>query len=135
MFKTSICDFSCRWFFTCVFILATLIFLSSLLVAIGTLRGARILHDKLLHNILRCPMSFFDTTPVGRILNRFAKDIDSLDTVIPPCLIQVVRDVLQVSLWSIQKSCWNIFYVHFFSKKISFFFLLKTSCHHRFPKF
>lgn len=34
----------------------------------------------LLHwQVLRAPLSFYDTTPIGRILNRFAKDIESID--------------------------------------------------------
>ncbi len=37
----------------------------------------------LLLNILQSPGQFFDTTPVGRILNRFSKDIDVIDAMIP----------------------------------------------------
>ena len=37
----------------------------------------------MLKNILRSPMSFFDTTPLGRVLNRFSKDIYTIDEVIP----------------------------------------------------
>jgi len=29
------------------------------------------------------PMAFFDTTPLGRIINRFSKDIDEVDLMIP----------------------------------------------------
>ncbi len=28
-------------------------------------------------------MAFFDTTPIGRIINRFAKDIESVDSALP----------------------------------------------------
>ncbi|KAK2846457.1 hypothetical protein Q5P01_009456 [Channa striata] len=49
----------------------------------GTLRASSKLHDDLFHKILRCPMKFFDTTPTGRILNRFSKDMDEVDTRLP----------------------------------------------------
>lgn len=48
---------------------------TSLMTAFGAITAARKLHENLLMNILRSPMSFFDTTPIGRIINRFSKDI------------------------------------------------------------
>lgn len=44
-----------------------------MLSARGAMRASRVMHQHLLSNILRVPMSFFDTTPTGRIVNRFAK--------------------------------------------------------------
>ncbi|XP_030649011.1 multidrug resistance-associated protein 5 [Chanos chanos] len=44
-----------------------------------TVRAASALHDKLFQTLLRSPMSFFDTTPLGRILNRFSRDMDEVD--------------------------------------------------------
>ena len=46
---------------------------------LGGLKAARLLHYEFLDNIVRLPMTFFDTTPVGRILNRFSRDIDVMD--------------------------------------------------------
>ncbi|KAF2016030.1 ABC multidrug transporter-like protein [Aaosphaeria arxii CBS 175.79] len=44
----------------------------------GTEAGKKMLH-RAIHRVLRAPMSFFDTTPLGRITNRFSKDIDVMD--------------------------------------------------------
>ena len=37
------------------------------------------LHKNALESVLNAPMSFFDTTPTGRILSRFSKDLYSID--------------------------------------------------------
>ena len=57
-----------------------------LLTAVAGINSARSLHDELLTNLLRVPMSFFDTTPVGRILNRFSKDQYVIDEALPRTL-------------------------------------------------
>lgn len=50
---------------------------------IRTISASHIIHSSLLHSILRCPISFFDTTPSGRIMNRFSQDLSAVDTTIP----------------------------------------------------
>ncbi|KAG0001051.1 hypothetical protein BGZ79_005156 [Entomortierella chlamydospora] len=47
------------------------------------MQGSITLHERLLTRVLRLPMSFFDTTPMGRIVNRFSSDINSVDAVLP----------------------------------------------------
>ncbi|XP_068898240.1 multidrug resistance-associated protein 1 isoform X5 [Tenebrio molitor] len=84
---------------------ALAILLSALTLYIGALNGARILHHLLLSNILRVPCTtFFDVTPVGRILNRFSKDIDTLDNILPmtlrgwiTCFFSVVGTLVVIS--------------------------------------
>ena len=59
------------------------VMISSFTFASGGLSAAKKIHNAMLKNILRAPMYFFDTNPKGRILNRFAKDTDSIDSSIP----------------------------------------------------
>ncbi|KAI9023065.1 multi drug resistance-associated protein MRP [Phycomyces nitens] len=56
---------------------------SLLLWIFCAIRSAKVLHSKMLDSVIHSPMSFFDTTPLGRILNRFSKDQHTVDEVLP----------------------------------------------------
>lgn len=55
---------------------------STILLNLACLRGSQLLHKRMLDRVLRAPMSWFNTTPSGRIMNRFSKDIDTVDVTI-----------------------------------------------------
>lgn len=48
--------------------------------------ASRKIFQTLLHKVLRAKLRFFDTTPIGRIMNRFSKDIESTDQELTPYL-------------------------------------------------
>lgn len=53
------------------------------------------MHDTMFRKVMRCPVAFFDVTPVGRILQRFSKDMDELDVRIPYYLEYVGQGMMQ----------------------------------------
>ncbi|XP_011217042.2 multidrug resistance-associated protein 7 isoform X1 [Ailuropoda melanoleuca] len=57
--------------------------LRAVLFAAGTLRAAATLHRRLLRRVLMAPVTFFDSTPTGRILNRFSSDVACADDSLP----------------------------------------------------
>ncbi|CAG7834455.1 unnamed protein product, partial [Allacma fusca] len=66
------------------------------LMCLAILNSATVFHSKMLKRVLKAPMSFFDTTPSGRILNRFAKDVDVLDNSLSLILRNFLRIVVNV---------------------------------------
>eukprot|EP00079_Xenopus_tropicalis_P030763 XP_012826972.1 PREDICTED: canalicular multispecific organic anion transporter 2 isoform X2 [Xenopus tropicalis] len=64
-----------------------LVMTSSFSLAIAGIGAARKLHSALLDNKMHTPQSFYDTTPIGRIINRFSKDIYVIDEVIPGTIL------------------------------------------------
>ena len=68
---------------TCFSAAAVFSMTSSFVFALGCIACSMDLHNRMFQRILHCPMSFFDMTPIGRILNRFTKDIDNVDNVLP----------------------------------------------------
>ncbi|EYC10165.1 hypothetical protein Y032_0057g2801 [Ancylostoma ceylanicum] len=55
------------------------LYLALTTLILGGVAASLKLHKPLLHNILRSPLSHFDVTPLGRILNRLGKDMEIVD--------------------------------------------------------
>ncbi|KAM6951721.1 ATP-binding cassette sub-family C member 3 isoform 2-T2 [Aplochiton taeniatus] len=66
---------------------AILVMMSSFTLAMGNIGAARKLHFALLDNKLHTPQSFYDTTPLGRVINRFSKDIYVIDEALPATVL------------------------------------------------
>ncbi|EMC91328.1 hypothetical protein BAUCODRAFT_39495 [Baudoinia panamericana UAMH 10762] len=58
---------------------AALLFIWSVALTVLGTRASRVMLQRAMTRVLRAPMSFFDTTPLGRITNRFSKDVDTMD--------------------------------------------------------
>lgn len=71
--------------------------LQNLLLMLGcNLRSARILHDRMLDSVIRAPMVFFETTPLGRIINRFSNDVYRVDQQLIRVFYQMINNVIRV---------------------------------------
>ena len=75
---------------------AVFVLCASVAMALGSRVASRQLHQRMMVNIMHSPMSFFETTPQGRIMNRFSKDISGIDDVIPSTFMAALRISLQV---------------------------------------
>ncbi|GAB7337580.1 hypothetical protein MBLNU457_g2890t1 [Dothideomycetes sp. NU457] len=58
---------------------AIMMFVFSVALTIFGTRASKLMLHNAVTRVLRAPMSFFDTTPLGRITNRFSKDVDTMD--------------------------------------------------------
>uniref|UniRef100_A0A0P4ZTZ3 ABC-type glutathione-S-conjugate transporter n=1 Tax=Daphnia magna TaxID=35525 RepID=A0A0P4ZTZ3_9CRUS len=84
---------------------AIFLLFGTITIALGCLEASSILHEGMIARTFRLPMSHFDTTPIGRIVNRFAKDVDVVDNLIPSsirtallCFLSVVSTILVIGV-------------------------------------
>ena len=59
--------------------LAIMFFITGALIGPFTYYASKSLYRRTVTSVMHAPMSFFETTPLGRIMNRFSKDIDTID--------------------------------------------------------
>uniref|UniRef100_A0A8C1PL53 ABC-type glutathione-S-conjugate transporter n=1 Tax=Cyprinus carpio TaxID=7962 RepID=A0A8C1PL53_CYPCA len=72
------------------------IFGTTVAISLGGIIASRHLHLELLNNVLHSPMSFFESTPSGNLLNRFSKEIDAIDCMIPDGLKMMLGYVFKL---------------------------------------
>jgi ATP-binding cassette subfamily C (CFTR/MRP) protein 1 len=71
-------------------------FFRSLLFLNRGLEAGRGAHGELLAGVVRAPLRFFESNPVGRILNRFSRDIETIDAVLPRSLFELIHCLFEV---------------------------------------
>ncbi|KAK6485739.1 multidrug resistance-associated protein 4-like isoform X1 [Huso huso] len=71
-------------------------FIRSLLLFKVLVNSAQTLHNQMFQSILRTPVRFFDVNPIGRILNRFSKDIGQLDNLLALTFADFIQIFLQI---------------------------------------
>ena len=96
------------------------------------LKCAERLHDKMVVAILQAPVLFFDSNPVGRILNRFSNDIGCVDEMLPKTFLAAVQMLLMIFfqiLVTVATNVWLMFLIVPISVLVVFLFnyYLKTA--------
>lgn len=93
----------------CVAVAALLTTLRAYFSFLVVLRSSEQLHNNMVTAVLKAPVLFFDSNPIGRILNRFSKDIGCLDEVLPLTFlfaVQMVFFVLTAVLLPLVANAW-----------------------------
>jgi ATP-binding cassette, subfamily C (CFTR/MRP), member 1 len=75
---------------------AVLTFWRSVWYLTAALRASKSLHAAMLESVLRAPTSFFDQTPIGRIISRFSRDVNAVDQLLPQAFSQMLATVLNL---------------------------------------
>jgi ABC-type multidrug transport system fused ATPase/permease subunit len=57
----------------------------------GSLAASRRVHERLIQKVTHAKFRFFDQTPLGQLMNRFSKDIESVDQEVAPVAIGVIH--------------------------------------------
>ncbi|KAJ3094872.1 hypothetical protein HDU97_007516 [Phlyctochytrium planicorne] len=68
-----------------------------LLLAYGSMQAGKNIHRSMMQRLVRAPMKFFEVTPMGRIVNRFTKDVASVDRAISSSAGNMIFLIVQLT--------------------------------------
>ncbi|CUG85733.1 ABC transporter, putative, partial [Bodo saltans] len=88
--------------------------------ALAMISNNTAVHNKMAQRVLRSPMYFFESTPLGRIANRFSKDMDNVDDM----LIRLSFDFLQLILVAVGSLVLVIYSVYYFAAVVGVFIVV-----------
>ncbi|KAM4537961.1 ATP-binding cassette subfamily C member 4-like [Fundulus diaphanus] len=71
-------------------------FMRNMILFTVLVKSAQSLHNSMFNAILRAPVRFFDINPIGRVLNRFSKDIGQVDSMLPWTFTDFIQVFLQI---------------------------------------
>ncbi|ANB15699.1 bile acid-transporting ATPase YBT1 [Sugiyamaella lignohabitans] len=98
------------------FLLMIVASIKDLTMFMGGLRASRILFHDFLESVLKAKIRFFDSTPVGRLMNRFSKDMEGIDQDLAPviggtarCLIQALATAIVITVVTPQFAIAGVF--------------------------
>ena len=66
-------------------------FVREIVLFAGGLHASKLIHTRLLNAILRAKFKFFDSTPLGQLMNRFSKDIEAIDQEVAPITVGMIH--------------------------------------------
>ena len=89
------------------------------LSVLGT-QSSKVMLQNAMTRVLRAPMSFFDTTPLGRITNRFSKDVDIMDNILQDAMRMYMLTLAMI----ISVFILIIAYFHYFALALGPLFVL-----------
>lgn len=102
------------------------VYLNNILWAYRGIRAGQLFHDKVLSAILKSEIRFFDSTPVGRILQRFSRDVESVDIHLQWSFDAAVHTLLNVII----SLCLIVFVlpisILFFAPILFFYYLIQN---------
>jgi len=104
------------------------ILIGTITLGLGLLQSATHFHSAMLNKIMRSPMSYFDTTPLGRLVNRFAKDVDTADLLLPQNIRTFLNLFLSVLATIIVISYSTPIFIGFIVPVAILYFFLQVFC-------
>lgn len=73
-------------------------YMNNILWSYRGIKAGQLFHDKILMSVLKSEIRFFDSTPVGRILQRFSRDVESVDIHLQWSFDAAVHSFLNVAI-------------------------------------